>query len=342
MNLHEEIAQEITLNGAMPFSRFMELALYHPSLGFYASGGAGRRKDFITSPETGPLFGKLVANALDKWWKELGNPDPFYFIEAGAGPGTLARSVLKAQPDCQRALRYIAVEKSALQRSQHPEGVQSSDQLPDKNVSGVIFANELLDNLPFDIYESEQAGEWSQVCVGSSNGLFHEVLIKADEDLNDVFGIAQSSGTRIPYQTMARRWLSDALGLIESGRVVVIDYALPSFPAAVNHKWLRTYRGHGPGESPLVEPGSQDITTDVDLNQISSVRTPDSIQFQHEWLQSLGISDLVEEGKRVWFENASNPNVEALAARSRAAEAEALLDLNGLGGFTVIEWKIQP
>ena len=48
MNLHEEIAQEITLNGAMPFSRFMELALYHPSLGFYASGGAGRRKDFIT------------------------------------------------------------------------------------------------------------------------------------------------------------------------------------------------------------------------------------------------------------------------------------------------------
>ena len=139
---------------------------------------------------------------------------------------------------------------------------------------------------------------------------------------------------------MARRWLSDALGLIESGRVVVIDYALPSFPAAANHKWLRTYRGHGTGESPLVEPGSQDITTDVDLNQISSVRTPDSIQSQHEWLQSLGISDLVEEGKRVWFENASNPNVEALAARSRATEAEALLDPNGLGGFTVIEWKI--
>ena len=109
MNLHEEIAQEITLNGAMPFSRFMELALYHPSLGFYASGGAGRRKDFITSPETGPLFGKLIANALDKWWKELGNPDPFYFIEAGAGPGTLARSVLKAQPDCQRALRLSLI-----------------------------------------------------------------------------------------------------------------------------------------------------------------------------------------------------------------------------------------
>ena len=90
----------------------------------------------------------------------------------------------------------------------------------------------------------------------------------------------------------------------------------------------------------MIEPGSQDITTDVDLKQISSVRIPDSIQFQHEWLQSLGISDFVEEGKRVWFENASNPNVEALAARSRATEAEALLDPNGLGGFTVIEWKI--
>ncbi|MEC7879662.1 MAG: SAM-dependent methyltransferase, partial [Actinomycetota bacterium] len=248
MNLHEEIAQEISLNGVMPFSRFMELALYHPSLGFYASGGAGRRKDFITSPETGPLFGKLVASALDKWWKELGNPDPFYFIEAGAGPGTLARSILKVQPDCQRALRYITVEESALQRSQHPEGVESFGQLPSKSVTGVVFANELLDNLPFDIYESQKTGEWSQVCVGSSDGLFHEVLIKADEDLNDLFGIAQSPGTRIPYQTMARRWLNDALGLIESGRVVVVDYALPSFPAPTNHKWLRTYRGHGLGE----------------------------------------------------------------------------------------------
>jgi len=218
--------------------------------------------------------------------------------------------------------------------------VESFGQLPSKSVTGVVFANELLDNLPFDIYESQKTGEWSQVCVGSSDGLFHEVLIKADEDLNDLFGIAQSPGTRIPYQTTARRWLNDALGLIESGRVVVVDYALPSFPAPTNHKWLRTYRGHGLGESPLVEPGSQDITTDVDLKQISSVRIPDSIQFQHEWLQSLGISDFVEEGKRVWFENASNPNVEALAARSRATEAEALLDPNGLGGFTVIEWKI--
>ena len=342
MNLCDEIAEEIYSNGAIPFSRFMELALYHPSLGFYATGGAGRRKDFITSPETGPLFGKLVANALDQWWNELGNPAPFYFIEAGAGPGTLAKSILRAQPDCREALKYIAVEKSALQRSQHPKGIQSSEQLPNGNLTGVIFANELLDNLPFDIYQSEENGDWFQVCVDTEKGLFHEVLVKGDREIINEFGVPQKSGIRIPYQTKARHWLSEAFDLIGTGRIVVIDYVLPSFPAPENHQWLRTYKGHGRGRSPLAEPGSQDITTDVDLRQLGTERIPDSIRMQHVWLHSLGISDLVEEGKRIWSENAANPNIEALAARSRSAEAEALLDPNGLGGFKVVEWEIAP
>ena len=57
---------------AIPFERFMDLALYGEH-GFYNSGGvAGRRGDFITSPEVGPLFGAVLARALDVWWRELG------------------------------------------------------------------------------------------------------------------------------------------------------------------------------------------------------------------------------------------------------------------------------
>ena len=83
----------------MPFSEVMDLALYDPSHGFYAAGGAaGRRGDFITSPEVGPLFGAVVARALDGWWRAWGEPDPFVVVEAGAGAGTLAISVLTAQP----------------------------------------------------------------------------------------------------------------------------------------------------------------------------------------------------------------------------------------------------
>src|SRR5215213_9313391 len=91
----------------------MDLALYDPAHGFYATGGgAGRRGDFLTSPEVGPLFGAVVARALDAWWDDLGRPDPFLVVEAGAGTGTLARDVLAAGPACGPALRYVLVERS--------------------------------------------------------------------------------------------------------------------------------------------------------------------------------------------------------------------------------------
>ena len=89
--------------GAIPFVEFMDLALYGPS-GFYtgprAPGGAGRRGDFLTSPEVGPLFGAVVARFLDAEWERLDRPNPFTVVDAGAGPGTLARAVLAARPAC--------------------------------------------------------------------------------------------------------------------------------------------------------------------------------------------------------------------------------------------------
>src|SRR5687768_913076 len=93
------VRAEIERRGPIPFREVVELALYDPAGGFYATGGrAGRRGDFLTSPEVGPLFGAVVARALDTWWDEARSPDPFVVVEAGAGVGTLARSVLGAAP----------------------------------------------------------------------------------------------------------------------------------------------------------------------------------------------------------------------------------------------------
>ena len=100
MTIEETIYKAITENGPIPFSQFMTMALYDPENGFYATGGAGRRRDFITSPESGPLFGKLVATAIDQWWQELGNPADLTFIEVGAGKGTLARTILRSAFKC--------------------------------------------------------------------------------------------------------------------------------------------------------------------------------------------------------------------------------------------------
>ncbi|MDQ3293516.1 MAG: SAM-dependent methyltransferase, partial [Actinomycetota bacterium] len=76
--------------GPLPYSAFVEWALYDDEIGFYGggSGSAGRREgDFLTSPEVGPLFGAVLARAVDGWWRALGEPDPFVVVEAGAGPG---------------------------------------------------------------------------------------------------------------------------------------------------------------------------------------------------------------------------------------------------------------
>ena len=120
---------------------------------------AGRRGDFLTSPEVGPLFGAVVARFIDAEWDRLGRPEPFTFVEAGAGPGTLARAVIAARPTCADALRYIAVEVSAAQRELHPPEVESVATLPGEVKSGVVFANELLDNLPFRlaVYDGDVA-----------------------------------------------------------------------------------------------------------------------------------------------------------------------------------------
>ena len=101
------------------FETFMDLALYGDD-GFYSSGGghAGRRGDFITSPEVGPLFGAVLARAIDAWWEQLGRPRDFVVVDAGAGPGTLARAVLAAGPSALASggARYVAVEISDVQR----------------------------------------------------------------------------------------------------------------------------------------------------------------------------------------------------------------------------------
>lgn len=339
MTLDKTIKEKISKNGPMPFSQFMEMALYDPELGFYTRGGAGRKRDFITSPESGPLFGKLIAKAIDQWWVQLGRPKSFTFLEAGAASGTLARSILRSELDCQDAMEYIAVETSEMQRNNQPPEIKSIAEMPLHVENGIIFANELLDNLPFDIYESTDDGRWNEIRVGVENGNLTEILLTPMEDQPE-FSL-EKSGIRVPFQKAAQEWLEMAFSTLKNGRVVVIDYAVDQFPVPLEKNWLRTYRQHQQTSHPLLNPGTKDITCDVDISQLGYVRTPTSIQTQREWLLDLGIEKLVNEGKEYWLENAHEPDLLALEARSRITESEALLDKNGLGGFKVIEWEVK-
>ncbi len=338
----EEIRSEIIAAGPIPFERFMELALYGVE-GFYTKadgGSAGRRGDFITSPEVGPLFGAVISRYLDAEWKRIGRPEVFTVVDAGAGPGTLARSVLAARPECGEALRYVAVEISPGQRERHPDGVDSVASIPTDPFDGVVIANELLDNLPFGLAVFDQGWREAYVDLGA-DGRFVEVLSAALDPAPSFLSATAQFGARAPLVDRAARYVKDARRLVRTGSLVAIDYATPITAMLAGRPyrdWLRTYRGNERGEHYLAAPGTQDITIDVPIDQLPE---PDTVRAQAQFLQLWGIDELVDEGKRIWEEQAARPGLEAMRMRSRISEAEALLDPTGLGGFLVAEWRAE-
>jgi SAM-dependent MidA family methyltransferase len=271
----------------------------------------------------------VVANALDVEWRRLGCPEPFTVVDAGAGPGTLARAVLSASPACGEAMEYVAVESSAAQRASHPDGVRSIAEMPNA-VVGVVLANELLDNLAFTPVRHLD-GAWEQAVVELHGDSLRVGWVEQTEPPP-----IDPTAVHAVWQPAATDWLATALGRIEQGRVIVIDYCR-SDSADVE---VRTYAQHGPAGDPLEHLGLKDITVDVDLAQLEQVRPASSIQSQADWLVAHGIEDLVAEGRRVWAESAAVGDLAALRMRSRVREAEALVEPTGLGGFTVAEWEI--
>ncbi len=339
MSAADDIRRAIqSAGGAIPFVRFMELALYGTH-GFYVAGRAGRRGDFLTSPEVGPLFGAVFARLLDDEFERLGRPDPFTVVDAGAGPGTLARAVFAARPACTPALRYVAVEVAAAQRRDHPADVESRGELPPEPIDGMVLANELLDNLPFRLAVFDGAWREAYVAEGAA-GAFVETFAAPIDPVPFVLPPRPPHGARAPLQDDAADWLRAATAIVRSGRVVVIDYARRTTAELARspwRDWLRTYRGHTRGGHYLAAPGEQDITADVALDQLPA---PDAVSSQAEFLERWGIDELVDEGRAAWAGAAATPDLRALAMRSRAREADALLDPAGLGAFTVAEWIV--
>ncbi len=334
------LAGLIRREGPVPFDTFVEVALYG-SGGFFASGhGAGRGTDaigadriggdFITSPEIGPVFGALVAAALDRWWGDLERPDPYLVVEAGAGRGRLASDVMRARPQCLAALRYVLVERSAVLRdaqrallrleppdeafgpyvasagSDAPEPVPESgpvvtslDELPGVELDGVVIANELLDNLPFGIARYSGSG-WEEVRVGlDGTGAFVEVVVPAlPADAlalaHVTAGLVPAVGDRLPIPRGLDDWLRRTAAILRRGYVVLIDTmdTAAGTLARDTGAWLRTYRGHASAGPALADPGSRDLVADVVTEQLRHAAADAGFAVLTDTTQAAWLDDL--------------------------------------------------
>ncbi|MEZ5382210.1 MAG: SAM-dependent methyltransferase [Microthrixaceae bacterium] len=356
--------------GPMRFDRLWDLALYDPEVGFYETGGsAGRRGDFITSVELGPLFGACLARRLDASWDAADRPERWQLVDVGAGPGTLARAVISAQPRCLGALEVVLVERSAAQRVGHhgviewaaERGVRvaSRPDLP-SGVRGLIVAHELLDNLPVRVVQrhldvvvelwaeaDESADPPATHAVRPGAGARNEVAVSLSwrpVPAADAVELAAAPwwpavpvGRPVPWARAAAAWVAHALAALEDGSLLVVDYGAPGTAALADREgWLRTYADGAVGTDPTQSLGSRDITADVPFDQLGSFARLSS---QADALAAWGIDELVAAARaRLADRPPGTMDLQWARDTSVLNEAPSLVDPAGLGGFLMAEW----
>jgi SAM-dependent MidA family methyltransferase len=282
--LQQHIADDIERHGgAIAFSRFMELALYAPRIGYYSGGAAklGAEGDFTTAPEISPLFGAALARAAAAIIAQSA-PN---IIEFGAGTGKLARDVLTAlAADGINVDSYTIIELSGELRARQQDAlkdfpqVQWHDGFPDR-FSGVVLANEVLDAMPVELVVKTAAG-WRQQQVTVENGEFAFVQAEPDAALAERIARQVPDADALPegYLTevhpVAAGFMASLAAMFEGGKgaAILLDYGFPAHEYYHEQRDAGTlmchYRHHAHPE-PFYLPGLQDITAHVDFTAMA-------------------------------------------------------------------------
>lgn len=305
--LRQKIEREIQELGPIPFSRYMELCLYDPELGYYSRNAAqfGKAGDFYTSSDVHAVFGRLLARQFEEMWRVLGSPERIVIEELGPGRGLFAQDVLdwseKKFPDFFHALRYELDERSPALRqrieatlSRHlGSGRAVLGSEGESDVSRIVFANEFFDALPVEILSAE-----GSLRISSSGGRFLETWAPSSpEQLEflDRYAIHPEAGERVEVPLEAQNQMSKT-AQFDHGFVVAIDYGYTrEEQLAGRHRGtLKAVRQHSVSANAYEAPGEQDITADVNFTALAAEAEKQGMQAQKLVTQSqflLGIGE---------------------------------------------------
>ena len=282
--LQHVIAAEIAdQGGAIPFARFMELALYAPDLGYYSGGAAklGQDGDFTTAPELTPLFGATLARTAAAIMAQSA-PN---IIEFGAGTGKLARDVLTGLGELGVAVdSYTIIELSGELRVRQQAALQDFPQVRwldgfPAAFCGIVLANEVLDAMPVELVVRD-GGRWRRQLVTIDAGRF--VLVPGEADAALLEQIAQqipdADGLQDGYLTevhpVACGFMRSLAAMFDGGQgaAILVDYGFPAreyyFDERTGGTLMCHYRHHAHPD-PFFLPGLQDITAHVDFTAMA-------------------------------------------------------------------------
>ena len=275
------ILAEIAESGPMPFVDYMARCLYHPELGYYARPKlpvVSKKGDFITSVSVGPVFGKLLAHRLHRFWQANRSPDIFTILEPGAHDGSLCLDILDGieslDPQFAAAVNYLVHEPLSTRRKALQEKLKEKATIiagPEEAQTeiGALVANEILDALPVPLY-LKSGNQWNEVLVASVDGALDWDTRPADPDLpaNLPEGyVAEGPPELTPFLTPLARAFERAL-------FVWIDYGLDEenlYHPARTSGTLRCYSNHRTNVHPLDRPGKLDLTADVNFSAVENV-----------------------------------------------------------------------
>ena len=287
-SLSARMREELEPGGLLPFSRFMEMALYEPGLGYYSAGlhKLGAEGDFITAPETGPLFAGCLAGQIAEIASTLGD---YVIVEAGPGTGRLAADLLRQLPQRLLPKRYLMLERSAdLRRVQGQRIAQAAPGLADRvewldrplrsNWQGVLIANEVLDALAVERFRIADEGV-QQVCATVDGERFRwafrpapGILVRAVRHIVEDIGAGLPNGYCSEVNLHTAAWLDAITAGMDRGLALFVDYGYPRSdyyrPERKDGTLMSHYR-HRAHEDVFFWPGLQDITAWVDFTALA-------------------------------------------------------------------------
>jgi len=320
--LKAKIASQIASEGGwLPFSRYMEMALYEPGMGYYSAGAhkLGAGGDFTTAPELSPLFGGAICSTLLPVLEGLREKGlPTRILEFGAGTGRLATSILTRLNDLGFTLdHYDIIEISPDLAQRQDERISGAAQqlnlqtqcswlteLPE-NFKGVILANEVIDAIPCDAIIF-QNGFWYWYGVAfEKDKLIWKTGSPVEQKLlpETLLSGNFSEGYITELHAPANDWMQQVARHLDVGLFLTFDYGFPEseyyHPQRLAGTLMAHHRHHAI-QDPFHLPGLCDLTTHVEWSQIARsalAENADDVYLSNQagYLLDAGIGDIALE-----------------------------------------------